>query len=241
MSRALRLCLIMVVGMAGIIGTVSSASAAGFAGAPYISSGTTPNNGFFTLSWAPASGTPPVNYFVNRYDPRLNQVNGLVAFVETDTTYTFAGAGEIEGVWQYYIGASDATSGTGGPLGVVVTIDKTGPTPPTATPDRAPDTANGWYKDTVTVTYAGSVDPNLATGEAGTGVAGYSAPQTFNTDGSQSYSGTATDNVGNVSAAATGSVNVDAAPPAVTCDPAPTAWQGSSVTLACTATDAGAG
>jgi len=53
-----------------------------------------------------------------------------------------------------------------------INIDRTAPDAPSATPDRAPDHAagGGWYRDEVVVTFAGVGDPDLANGDAGSGV-----------------------------------------------------------------------
>jgi hypothetical protein len=101
-------------------------------------------------------------------------------------------------------------------------VDLTPPSAPEAAFSHAPEydadgTANDWYSAPLTVTYAGSVDPVNPDGSAGSGVAAYSAAQTFTRSGIQRYSGTATDAAGNVSAATGGFVNVDADAPTVTC------------------------
>ena len=95
-----------------------------------------------------------------------------------------------------------------------VDIDKTAPSAPTATTNPLNPVANsgGFFKDTVTVSYSGSTDTL-------SGVASYTANETFSTSGTHSYSGKATDAAGNDSLATSGSVKVDATAPAlnVTC------------------------
>jgi hypothetical protein len=78
------------------------------------------------------------------------------------------------------------------------------------------DTIGDWYKDSVTVSYDGSTDPDLADGSAGSGIAGYTAAQLFDTSGMHEYSGKAMDTAGNESLATTGRVQVDATAPWVT-------------------------
>lgn len=100
-----------------------------------------------------------------------------------------------------------------------INIDTTAPVAPAAARDRAPeDAADDWFKDTVTVTYSGGSDPDLADRSAGSGIVSRSAAQTFSTTGSHSYAGTATDAAGNTTAAVnavTGTVKVDATRPVV--------------------------
>lgn len=131
-----------------------------------------------------------------------------------------------------------------------VNIDKTPPSPPVASFDPTAaynDGTNDWYKGQVTVSFGGSTDPDLADGNAGSGVVRYSAPQTFSTTGAHTYSGTATDAAGNESTATTGTVHVDADAPVIE-DLGPTAgpdgnngWYKSPVTNRFKASDQGAG
>ena len=103
--------------------------------------------------------------------------------------YTFgSGNPEGEGTWTYRVtesneGSPSEASGASEP----VKVDKSAPTAPRPSADRAPDYAGGggWYKDTVTVSFSEG-DPLLSDGSAGTGInpASISSPQTFNTDGS---------------------------------------------------------
>ncbi len=118
-----------------------------------------------------------------------------------------------------------------------IDIDKTAPSAPTASFSK--DAVGGWYKDTVTVSFGGSSEPALQDGTAGSGVASYTAAQTFTVSGS--YSGTVTDRAGNVSTAVTGSVQVDAAAPAISCGTAATTWSQTDASIACTATDGDSG
>ncbi len=117
-----------------------------------------------------------------------------------------------------------------------VKVDKTAPSAPTASFNPASaynDGSYAWYEDSVTVSYAGSTD-------SGSGVASYSASQTFNTQGLHNYSGTATDNVGNVSAAASGSLKVDNTDPTFgDCVGGPFAKNSGTKTVTITAQDTG--
>ena len=85
--------------------------------------------------------------------------------------------------------------------------------------DRAPDFAGGggWYQDSATVSFADNGDALLVDGSTGSGVDGTTipAPQTFTTDGLHIASGTVADLVGNVSATASLTVQVDASAPSL--------------------------
>jgi hypothetical protein len=100
-----------------------------------------------------------------------------------------------------------------------INIDKTAPNAPSVTPDRAPEYAGdgGWYRNAVTVSFAGAGDPALENGDPGSGVdpASVPSPQTFATSGSHSASGTVEDLAGNDSAPGGTTVQVDATKPAV--------------------------
>ncbi|MBD0281364.1 MAG: PxKF domain-containing protein [Thermoleophilaceae bacterium] len=93
----------------------------------------------------------------------------------------------------------------------------------------------------MTVSYGSSTDPKLADGSDGSGVAGYTAAQTFSTSGSHAYSGKATDNAGNESASATGTVKVDATAPVVSLTCPSELKLGSTASASWTAQDAHSG
>ena len=120
-----------------------------------------------------------------------------------------------------------------------INIDKTGPSAPLAGTTPASPDYGDWFKDSVTVSYSGSTDPDLADATAGSGVAGYSAAQTFSASGTHGYSGQATDNAGNPSSATVGSVKVDADNPTVTITGCPTGaiYAGSSHSVTVAASD----
>jgi hypothetical protein len=215
-------------------------------GAPHLSSGSNPNaNGQFTLAWeASQAATSPT------YTLQHKNASGGWSSVATGLTspeYTFSsGSPEAEGTWTYRVtetnagGESEASGASEG-----VKVDKSGPNAPTASPDRAPDYAGGggWYKDSVTVSFADNGDPLLADGSAGTGVnlSTLSAAQTISTDGSHVASGTVADNVGNVSAAGTLTVQVDVSPPSVEVSCPATAAVGSSASATVSASDGQSG
>jgi hypothetical protein len=127
-----------------------------------------------------------------------------------------------------------------------INVDRTAPAAPSVTPDRAPDYAGagGWYRDEVVVTFAGAGDPDLANGDAGSGVdpATVSAPAVFDSSGSHTASGTVSDRAGNESATGSLTVQVDADAPsvAVTCPSTPVVL-GSVVSAGWTAADAESG
>ncbi|MHB8242407.1 MAG: acetylxylan esterase [Solirubrobacteraceae bacterium] len=188
--------------------------------APHLVSGSNPNaSGQFTLAWEASQAATTPTYTLQHKSASSGW--STVATGLTSPEYTFtAGSPEAEGTWTYRVTESNAGSeGEASSASEEVKVDKTGPYAPTATPDRAPDYAGGggWYKDTVTVSFTDNGDPVLADGSAGTGVdlSTLSAPQTFNTDGSHTASGTVADNVGNVSEAGTLRVQVDASAPSL--------------------------
>ncbi|HKX55982.1 MAG TPA: PxKF domain-containing protein, partial [Xanthomonadales bacterium] len=132
--------------------------------------------------------------------------------------HSFAPIPENEGTFRYRVLATDgnnlsALSAESAP----VVVDQTGPGAPAATADRAPDFAggDGWYADTVTVSFTGAVDPLLQDGSAGSGVAQYTVPQVFTTSGEHTASGKATDYAGNDSVSSELTVFVDADDPLV--------------------------
>jgi hypothetical protein len=172
---------------------------------------------------------------------------GVVASGLTGTEYTFgSGNPEGEGTWNYRVTATnEGPTSEASATSEAVKVDQTPPTPPTATPDRAPDYAGGggWYKDTVTVSFAEGSDPLLSDGSPGSGVnpSSITAPQTFNTDGSHTASGTEADNVGNVSAPGEVTVQVDATAPSIEISCPATAPVGSSTVATVSASDGQSG
>ena len=124
----------------------------------------------------------------------------------TSREYTFTpGSREQEGTWTYRVSEANE-SGESAPSAVseAIKVDRTAPFTPTATATRAPDYAGkgGWYKNSVTVSFAANGDPVLADGSAGSGVepASLTEPETFTASGAHTASGTVADKAGNVSA-----------------------------------------
>ena len=93
------------------------------------------------------------------------------------------------------------------------------------------------------MSFSSNGDPLLSDGSAGSGVnaSTLTPPQTFNSDGSHTASGTVADNVGNVSAAGTLAVQVDASPPSVKVQCPATAEVGSTANATVTASDGQSG
>lgn len=212
-------------------------------GAPALTSGANPSrSGRFTLGW---SGPDPLRYFGLSYAlAHHDAATGTWSTVAKnigERGYEFAGGGEDEGTWVYRVQASDpsiglttAYSSASGP----VVVDRTPPNTPTASASRAPDYAGkgGWYKDAVTVSFTAKGDPALADGSPGSGVepASLTGPETFETSGFHTASGTVADRAGNVSLPATLAVQVDATAPAleVSCPAsAPVGQEGVSATV----------
>lgn len=127
-----------------------------------------------------------------------------------------------------------------------INIDRTAPDAPSASPDRAPDYAGGggWYEDEVLVAFAGGGDPDLANGDAGSGVdpATLPADAVFDGSGSHTASGTVRDRAGNESEAGSLTVQVDADAPSVALDcPSTPVLLGSAASAGWTAADAESG
>jgi hypothetical protein len=215
-------------------------------GAPQLAAGVNPNgDGEFSLSWA-ASPTAGVTYTLQHEDASgdWSEVAGGLAAPE----YTFTGASpEGEGTWTYRV-VAEANGAESAPSAASagIEVDESAPNAPTASADRAPDFAGGggWYKDSVTVSFAANGDPPLSDGSAGSGVDGTTiqAPQTFTTDGAHTANGTVSDLAGNASAMASLTVQVDASAPSldVSCPATATVGQ-AGVHATVTASDAQSG
>ncbi|HTA36366.1 MAG TPA: hypothetical protein VK761_06590, partial [Solirubrobacteraceae bacterium] len=189
-------------------------------GTPQLSSGSTPNdNGVFTLSWEASPTLPGLTYTLQHEN--ASGVWSTVASGLTSAEYAFtSGAPEGEGTWSYRV-IANGEGGESAPSSASssVVVDETAPNAPTASADRAPDFAGdgGWYKDSVTVSFTANGDPLLSDGSQGSGVnpATVPAPATFDTDGAHEASGAVADFAGNVSAAASLTVQVDATAPSL--------------------------
>ena len=194
-------------------------------GKPELASGfNTPNQGIFDLTWTASTDdgkpNPPaaVTYRLEHQDAN-DAGYSLVSGAATLSTNSFSfpsGSKEGEGTWTYQVRASDSLlSSAFSDASSEIKVDRSAPSAPVATTTPASPVFDGWFMDTVTVSYNGSTDPTLPDDSDGSGVpsSGYSAAQPFSTSGPHNYSGTATDNAGNVSAPVTGSVKVDASDP----------------------------
>ena len=159
-----------------------------------------------------------------------------------DVTLTGEGRGQsVTGDAEDVAGNSDSATVSG------IDIDKSGPTMPAASFSKAAAYTDGigmkWYRDEVTVSYSGSTDPNLSNGDDGSGVAGYSTPDGASTSGALNYSGQATDEADNDSAARSGVVEVDADNPTLSVTSCPTGnvALGAGASLAVVAADGQSG
>jgi lysophospholipase L1-like esterase len=191
--------------------------------APSISSGSSPSSdGLFMLAW---SGADPaefgITYTLQHRDADDEEWSDVASGLSSLSS-AFSGGGEGEGTWTYRVQGIDAALGLStawSPASAPVVVDESAPNAPSASADRAPDYAGGggWYKDSVTVSFADSGDPALADGSAGSGVevGSIPGPQAFATDGAHEASGTVSDNVGNVSAPGALTVQVDASAPSL--------------------------
>lgn len=214
-------------------------------GAPV--TGASPTQGGFTLTWAASTDTEgnPFTYTLegrDADDAGYTQIaSGLGA-----QSYTFAAGAPAEGTWTYRVKAvetstSPALASSWSAASAPVVVDRTGPNAPTASTDRDAE-YQGWWKDSVTVSFTGNGDPDLPDTSAGSGVASVTGPQTFATSGSHPASGTATDTAGNQSAPTTLSVSVDATAPEVKVQcPTGNIVQGSTAYATWTAADGESG
>jgi hypothetical protein len=179
-------------------------------------SSSSPNGGTFGLGWTAATDPDGTPLTYRLLEQRSDQ--HVFTQVATPASPGHSFANHPEGVWRYRVQATDGnlTSGSSSTSSPVM-VDRTAPTAPTGSADRPADYAgdNGWYADTVTVSFGGSTDPVLVDGNAGSGVASYTAPVTFSTSGSHTATGTATDGAGNVSTTGSLAVQVDATGPQV--------------------------
>jgi hypothetical protein len=187
-------------------------------GKPSTSDANPNKTGAFTLTWAASSDVPAdtVSYLLEHKDADDAGFT-TVASGLSGNSYVFGGSNpaEGEGTWVYRVTASDEDGGTSdvSDESDPVKVDKSAPNAPVVSADRAPDYSGGggWYKDTVTVSFAGDGDPALHDGSAGSGVdpATVPAPSTFNTSGSHTATGSVKDFAGNESASSSLTVRVD--------------------------------
>ena len=204
-----------------------------------------PNAGVFTVSW-PAAWDPEggrVSYVLEHRDADDGAWSPVGSGIRSLAFSFVGGRLERQGTYRYRVRASDgrAAGAWSTELGGVV-VDRTDPAPPAIIPDRAPD-GGGWYRDTVTLSFAGAGDPALLDGSAGSGVDSATVPaaSTFATTGPHTVSGIVRDRAGNASRSATATVQVDASPPAASLScPAPVR-AGDAASATWSASDAGSG
>ena len=206
-------------------------------GAPAGPDGGIDQDGEFTLTWSGA--TDPDGDAVT-YDVRRNG-----AEVATGLTAAEYAADVEDGTYTYAVRSVDDNGAASAWVdGTPVKVDGAKPSAPEATTDPAAPApgADGWFKDSVTVSFGGSSDPDLADGSEGTGIAGYTAPITVDEEGTRTVSGTATDRAGNESDATSKTVKVDTSTPVVAyvC-PADAVLLNSDQSVGWTATDSGSG
>jgi hypothetical protein len=196
-------------------------------GAPLLSSGTNPNKtGVFSLGWLASTdvGDDTFTYTLEHRDNNDAAYSSVAGGLSLNS-YAFSGSGEPEGTWTYRARAidSDGDAGASSTASAPIVVDKTPPNAPASSTSPAAaynDGTSDWYKDSVTVSFAGTGDPPLADGSDGSGVASVTANHTFDglnvaPDGSFSRTGTATDGAGNVSSGTAVTGKVDYAAPTV--------------------------
>jgi lysophospholipase L1-like esterase len=192
-------------------------------GVPALSSGVSPNTGVFGLAWT-ASADPllysSLQYTLQHRNAADTEWSDLGSAIAAPSFAFTKGAPEGEGTWRYRVMAHEGVLSTAfSSASEAVKVDQTPPTPPTLAADRAPDYAGGggWFKDSVTVTAAGTGDPPLADGSAGSGVDPASVPAAVTHAASGSFTDTATvkDNAGNSSSATSSTLQVDATAPSL--------------------------
>ena len=148
-------------------------------------------------------------------------VDGAVRrFAQTSGPTTRSGTFSIGASGRHAVAcaATDALGHAGAEGTQAVDIDRGKPYKPSLAADRPADSANGWFRDTVTVTTTGAGDRLLGDGSAGSGVdpASVPGPQTFATSGSHVAAAAVADVAGNTSATRNLTVKVDADAPAST-------------------------
>ena len=198
---------------------------------PSVATGGHTSVGQFTLTWlgTKAPGTTFELQHRNGSGADWTDVPGAAALTTPSFTFT-AGSPEAEGTWSYRVRSkTDTPAQQYRPEDNEITpfsdqldgvaVDHSGPPAPLVIADRMPEFAGngGWFKDTVTVSFTGLLDPPLADGTPGSGLdpATVPGPQTFTTSGAHTVSGMTKDRAGNSSASASLTVQVDSDAPMV--------------------------
>lgn len=204
----------------------------------------TPNRGSFALAWSPSQ-----NATSYRLEHRDSVGDWDVVATTFAPDYTFGdnvSLAETEGTWEYRVlaagpgGTSDSSDASD-----PVKVDLRPPAMPTASVDRAPEYvgADGWYRNSVTVSFGDNGDPRLADGSIGSGVDPTSVPIpiTVTTAGATTVRGSVRDLAGNHSADAQRVVQVDNTAPSLTITCPTAVLLHATASAAVTASDTGSG
>ncbi len=209
--------------------------------APRLVAGTSPGNGAVTIGWSRhALAPPPAAYVLEARDADDTGWTQVQRGAEESWATTLA-----QGTWTFRVRVDDpAFDADWSEVSAPVVVDRTAPAAPSAATDRPADATGDWFRDTVTVSFAGAGDPALPDGSPGSGAdpATVTAPVTFSTAGSHTATGTLRDRAGNASPSTSRTVRVDTtAPTAAIACPAADVLQDASATAAWTAADTGSG
>jgi hypothetical protein len=190
----------------------------------HVGTGANPSNtGNLELGWTAATDADLDAITYRLYGQDADDVGESLLATVTATSTTLTSL--PEGTYGFRVEADDGLATSASADLSPAVVDRTAPSAPTGTADRAPDftatDGTGWYRDSVDVTFSGSVDPALADGSVGSGVASITAPETFTTSGEHLATGHATDGAGNASPDGTLTVHVDADSPTVAFDSCP--------------------
>jgi hypothetical protein len=213
--------------------------------APRLVAGASPGAGAIGLAWSRHAGAPaPAAYVLERRDAD-DAAWTEVARGTAESWSTPAGSPLPEGTWTFRVRVEDPRFDPepSEPSDPVV-VDRTAPAAPAIAPGRAADAPGDWYRDAVTVGFAGAGDPALPDGSPGSGVDPASVPAaaTYATAGAHTASGAVRDRAGNPSPTASRTVHVDTtAPSASIVCPSSDVVQDSAATAAWTASDTGSG
>ena len=180
-------------------------------------------DGEFSLTWgqSPDNG---VTYEVEHRDTNDADFRPLASGL-TAPSYP---ANEDEGTWSYRVRAHNEQGGWSDWVASsnMVKVDKTAPSVRGASTQPSAAYSGDWFKDTVNVSFGPSTDPELVDTSAGSGVVSQEGGGTFDTTGTHTATGTATDDAGHTSTA-TKTVKVDATAPELTasgCRPSGCCW-----------------
>jgi hypothetical protein len=179
------------------------------------------NTGEVTLDWTGSTDADfdPVSYRLYGQDANDGAETLLATLTFPTGTPIAAPLTLPEGTYNLRVESYDGIhpSASSATLAGLV-VDRTAPSAPVASADRAPDfiagDGTGWYGDHVTVTFS-STDPLLGDGSTPSGLAFVTAPQTLTTSGAHPLTGDANDKAGNSATQASATYYVDADPPTV--------------------------